>query len=305
VETTDEFEEAVSRGQAATIADVSSLQLPLETGEHVSAPGLRQALLVPLIGRSDPVGVLSLVRGNDGKDAFSDRDMRLTQMVADSFAIAVENDRLHLLERQQAADRERDRLARDLHDAVTQSIYSASLIAEALPAVWERSSDEGLKNLERLRILVRGALSEMRTLLFELRPSTLQHADLYMLVEHLANALAGQTQIPVDVRMQEEARLPVEVKITLYRVAQEAFSNIAKHARASRVSISLGTDHEQVVMRIEDDGCGFDQSAVPSGHMGIQIIRERLDQIGAALLIDSAVGRGTTVTVVWPRPDPD
>ena len=131
---------------------------------------------------------------------------------------------------QVAAAEERGRLARDLHDAVTQTIYSAALIAEALPQVWERNPDEGRRNLTKLRQLVRGALAEMRALLFELRPAALEQADLESLLRQLADALTGRTRIPVTVETEGQGDLPAEVKVACYRIAQETFNNIAKHA---------------------------------------------------------------------------
>ncbi len=161
-----------------------------------------------------------------------------------------------------------------------------------MPAVWEREPDEGRYNLVRLRRLVRAALAEMRTLLFELRPGALEAAPLDTLLERLGDALSGQAQIPVDVSVADKDSLPSDVKITFYRVAQEAFSNIAKHARASQVRASLTDDEQQVTLTVEDDGRGFDPEAIEPERMGLRIMRERLDRIGASLEVSSAAGRG-------------
>ena len=188
---------------------------------------------------------------------------------------------------------------------MTQSIYSASLIAEALPAVWKREPDEGLRTLETLRRLVRAALAEMRTLLFELRPATLDAAPLDTLLQRLGDSLGGQAQIPVDIHVDEDVSLPRDVKLVFYRVAQEAFSNIGKHARATRVTAVVGAQGGGAMLTVRDDGNGFDPGAVSGDHMGLRIMRERLDRVEASLAVDSAPGRGTTVTVVWPRPGAD
>jgi signal transduction histidine kinase len=237
---------------------------------------------------------------------FSAEEQQLASTIADALAAVVEIDRLHREETRQAAAEERQALARDLHDAVTQSIYSATLIAEALPAVYERDADEGLRNLERLRRLVRAALAEMRTLLFELRPAALETAPLETLLERLGDALAGQTDIDVEMRVAEYPDLPPDVKIALYRVTQEAFSNISKHARATAVTARITPDGDGgVTLTVTDDGRGFDPAAVPSGHMGLHIMSERLESVGGCFAVESSPGGGTTITAVWRHPASD
>jgi len=278
--------------------------LSADLREQVAAQGIAHLLVVPLIARSEMVGVLSIARDEDGS-AFSINDRQLGKTVADALGAVIQNDLLHRKETKEAAEEERQRLARDLHDAVTQSIYSASLIAEALPAVWKREPDEGLRTLETLRRLVRAALAEMRTLLFELRPATLDAAPLDTLLQRLGDSLGGQAQIRVDIHVDEDVSLPRDVKLVFYRVAQEAFSNIGKHARATRVTAVVGAQGGGAMLTVRDDGNGFDPGAVSGDHMGLRIMRERLDRVEASLAVDSAPGRGTTVTVVWPRPGPD
>ena len=151
-----------------------------------------------------PAGALVIARDAPAGQ-FSAEERQLARTIGDALAAVIEIDRLHRQETRQAAAEERQALARDLHDAVTQSIYSATLIAEALPAVWERDPAEGAHNLERLRRLVRAALAEMRTLLFELRPAALETAPLDALLERLGDALAGQTQIDVDVEVDRRS----------------------------------------------------------------------------------------------------
>jgi signal transduction histidine kinase len=198
-----------------------------------------------------------------------------------------------------AAAEERSRLARDLHDAATQTIYAAALIVEALPETWARNPAEGQRNLVKLRHLVRGALAEMRTLLFELRPWTLEAVELSRLLEYLGNALTGRTRASVEWDIGGESELSAETNVALYRIAQEAFNNIAKHARPTRVLVTLRREAEQGTLSIEDDGRGFDPASVGGDTMGLQIMRERAQAIGAKLTIESAPGRGTRVSVAW------
>ena len=278
--------------------------LSAETRERAGEDGVGAVLATPLVATSGPAGALVIARDAPAAP-FSAEERQLASTIGDALAAVVEIDRLHRRETRQAAAEERQALARDLHDAVTQSIYSATLIAEALPAVYERDPAEGLHNLERLRRLVRAALAEMRTLLFELRPAALQTAPLDALLERLGDALAGQTDVDVDVQVAEDLDLPPDVKIALYRVTQEAFSNIAKHARATAVTARVALDGDGgVTLTVQDDGRGFDPAAVPSG-MGLHIMRERLESVGGGFAVESAPGRGTTITAVWRQPASD
>ena len=185
---------------------------------------------------------------------------------------------------------------------MTQTIYSAALIAEALPAVWERDPSAGLSNLGRLQRLVRAALAEMRTLLFELRPAALEATPLEALLDRLGDALAGQVKGQVE--HPRRGRHPPVVR-------HESSSSTASPRRPSTTSPStrarpqvdvecVADDDGVVCLRIRDDGVGFDPGAVGPDSMGLRIMRERLDEAGASLEIDSAPGRGTTITAVWP-----
>lgn len=233
------------------------------------------------------------------KRSFSDEDVQLGQTLAGHAALAIEN----ALLRSQAAEiarlAERSRLARDLHDAVTQTLFSAGLIADVLPALWERNPDIGRQKLNELRLLTRGALSEMRTLLLELRPDTLADVELGDLCRHLANAFSGRTRVPVDFVQEGQAPLPPDVKEAFYRVAQEALNNVAKHANASAVQLHLDAQPGLAEMSIRDDGAGFNAADLAPENLGLKIMRERVEAIGAQLSIDSRPGAGTIVELVW------
>lgn len=232
---------------------------------------------------------------------FTEDDQRLFTSLAKRAALHIENAQLYESAQELAAASERNRLARDLHDAVTQTLFSASLIAEALPALWEMDPDEGKGLLQELRQLTRGALAEMRTLLLELRPASLEEAELDELFHQLAEAATGRTGIPITVLVDATCDLPVNVHVTLYRIAQEALNNIVKHARATRAAITLRGcgDGTAVRLTISDDGRGFDPTAVSAEHMGLAIIRERAQAVGAELAISSSPGEGTRVLVSW------
>ena len=299
-----------SRRDLATALDQAALEIAaLLTAEHAhvdlaggppaTAEGAGHLLVVPLVAKDVTLGALRVAR--DQGAPFSDDERRLAEMVAGDVAAAVESERLHEMQTRQAAEEERQRLARDLHDAVTQTLYSATLIAEALPAVWEREPSAGLSNLARLQRLVRAALAEMRTLLFELRPAALAATPLGVLLDRLGDALSGQIEGPVTVRAADDIPLSSAARLVFYRVTQEACNNIAKHARATEVDVECVTASDGVVsLSVRDDGRGFDPGAVEPDRMGLRIMRERLDSVGASLEIVSAPGRGTTITAAWP-----
>jgi signal transduction histidine kinase len=139
----------------------------------------------------------------------------------------------------------------------------------------------------------------MRTLLFELRPAALAEARLGVLLQQLGDALTGQARVPVDLVIRGDGQPPVDVKITFYRIAQEVFNNIAKHAQATQVAVTLRSAPDALEMRIVDDGRGFDVTSDVSGQMGLRIMGERAAGIGAELQFESEPGQGTTVTVLW------
>jgi signal transduction histidine kinase len=202
-------------------------------------------------------------------------------------------------EKEKAAAAERQRLARDLHDAVTQTLFSASLIAEVLPRLWEKDHAEGERRLEELRRLTRGALAEMRMLLLELRPAALGEVGLADLLRQLGEAITGRTTLPVALSLRGQCTAPLDVQVALYRVAQEALNNVVKHSGAAKASIRLHCRENSVDLTVSDNGSGFDIQAVSPKSLGLRIMRERAEAAGANLKIESQAGQGTKVGVLW------
>ncbi len=260
---------------------------------------LRCWMGVPLIVKDTVVGMLTLDHQQPGYYTLSHAELAMA--FASHAAVAIENARLYQQAEQAAIAQERNRLARDLHDAVTQTLFSASLIAEVLPKLWERNPAIARQKLDELRVLTRGALSEMRTLLLELRPDTLADVDLGDLYQHLANAFTGRTRVPVAFSQQGQLVLPQEVKEAFYRVTQEALNNIIKHADASQVQISLIAQDNWAEVTIKDDGRGFDISTLSPENLGLKIMKERARAITANLTITSAPGAGTQIHLLWRR----
>ena len=209
-----------------------------------------------------------------------------------------------------AVAEERSRLARELHDAVTQTLFSASLLAEALPKSWENDSEEGRQLLEEIRQLSRGALAEMRTLLHELRPATIAETSLSELLRQLAESVTGREGIPVEIQINCQCNLPDDLHVALYRIAQESLNNIVKHARATEVSIELDCSNcatsgdaslvaRKISLTVDDNGRGFDIGEHMAEGMGLGIMHERAESVNAALQIASQPGEGTQIEVVW------
>jgi PAS domain S-box-containing protein len=199
----------------------------------------------------------------------------------------------------EAVAADRTRLARDLHDAVTQTLFSSSLIAEVLPDLWEMDTDEAKRSTEELRQLTRGALAEMRTLLLELRPATLTQTHLTDLIKQLCEAFIGRSRLPIVLNIEGDRALPPEVQVAFYRIAQESLNNVFKYARATEVNVSLLISSTTVRFEVCDNGVGFDTSASKPLNLGTSIMRERAEAIGADFHISSTLGSGTCVDVTW------
>lgn len=273
----------------------------------LSFPMRCEALLaVPLVVEQQTYGALVLYFPEPR--VLGDEDIALTEMFADQAALAIANAELRLRAEQSAVAAERNRLARELHDAVTQTLFSAGMIADVLPDIWQRDPVEGRRLLDELRSLTRGALAELRALLFELRPRGLTEVSLPILLEQLAQAMSNRARIPIRVIMEGTCSLPPEVQVGLYRIAQEALNNIVKHAGATQAVVTLRCwSHEngqRLELIIEDDGCGFETMTVSPHTLGLTIMRERAEAIKAVLNIHSqprtaANAGGTRVHVTW------
>ena len=263
---------------------------------HPSAITSRTFLTIPV--RDTQVYGLMLF-GFPPQFALSVQDIDLALRMADLTVLAFANAHLRAQIEHSAVAAERSRIARDLHDAVTQTLFSASIIAGVLPTIWQRNQEEGHKRLDELRELTRGALAEMRTLLLELRPAKLVEVDLSDLLRQLGEAISGRARVPVTVNVEGNGDIAADVKIALYRVAQESLNNIAKHAQAHNVLIRLRHTEEQITLSIQDDGIGFVFERIAPHHLGLGIMRERADGIGATLSVISAPGEGTTIEVCW------
>ena len=303
----ESIKQAVLSRQPVAVANISSRfgdetnPTPTEAALLIQLMSVYQAwLAVPLIIKGSIYGVILLYYHQPR--VFSEEEIGLALAFSDQVALAIENARLRMDAEQSAVAAERNRLARELHDAVSQTLFSTCLIAEVLPRLWERDQAEGRQRLEELRQLARGALAEMRTLLFELRPSAFNEANLSDLLKHLTQGIASRARIPLTLNVKNERALPLEVKVAFYRIAQEALNNVVKYAEPSHVTVSFFCQPEQVELIIADDGCGFDPSSIAPGHLGVEIMHERAAAIGADMELKSHTDCGTQIRVVWSQP---
>ena len=196
-----------------------------------------------------------------------------------------------------AAGEERAHLARELHDSVTQALFSMTLVARSVEMLLDRDPEAAREQLTQLRELQREALAEMRALIFELRPGNLEQDGLSRALKTHAAALQGRLGLPIVVDSELPERLPLPAEEVLYRIAQEALHNVVKHAAAHRVRVEVRRLDGGVRLRVEDDGKGFDVERVPEGHLGLAGMRARSERVGARFSCTSEIGVGTTIEV--------
>lgn len=261
----------------------------------------RAMLTAPLLIREEAYGTLVLFYAQD--TTITQEEIDLMNTFCAQAALAIENARLYDQVERNAVAAERSRIAHDLHDSVTQTLFSASIIADILPRLWQRNQIEAERRLHELRELTRGALAEMRTLLLELRPTALNNVALTDLLHQLSEAVGGRSRVPITVTIQGDEDLPVEVRVAFYRITQEALNNVAKHAEATQATVFLSMTFDRIELFIQDDGQGFQVNAVSGKCLGLNIMRERAEEIHAKLTIQSQSGQGTIVHAIWHRPE--
>ena len=199
----------------------------------------------------------------------------------------------------EAAQEERARLARDLHDSVTQALFAATIKAEALTLAESTPSDVTSRLAEDVRRLSRGALAQMRTLLLELRGDPLEDVPLQQLLRHLVEAAESRASVNVQLSIRGDAQLPPELHVPIYRITQEALNNVTRHAGAAKAWVDLDAEPRRVRLVVGDDGSGFEPSGCDPTHIGLKSMRERAEEAGARFDLASEPGGGTLITVDW------
>jgi len=248
----------------------------------------RSWIALPLLARHEVIGVLRV--DHHEADYFDATRSRLLAAVAAQTALALRHAQALLAEREMAVQTERNRIARELHDAVSQTLFAANVIAGSMVRTAGQGQAEQARMLERLN---RAALAEMRLLMFELRPEALDQTPLADLLLHRVDALVCRGDIEVATSLARGEVLPPDTKMHVYRIAQEALSNASRHSGATHVHVEWRSEPDGgMSLRVGDDGCGFDPALSKPGHFGLANMRERAAEIGAVLVIDSAPGRG-------------
>jgi signal transduction histidine kinase len=272
--------------------------------EIVREAAWHSVVAVPLVVRDEGLGVLT---GHYSEGEPTDADISFLTAIADQTAVAVHNARLFAELESKAALEERHRLARELHDSVSQALFSMTLQARAVQLATQRQGEDAqrlvVRGVTELRELTQGALAEMRALIFQLRPGALHEEGLVAAVRKHAAAVAARADLEVRVNSAED-RLPLTERAEeeLFRIVQEAVHNSVKHAQPSHVEIRLHRDVAEpatLVVEIADDGVGFDPHVPHPGHLGLDNMRQRTERLGGRLSIDSSPA-GSTIRAVLP-----
>lgn len=272
--------------------------LDLGTQQITDAFGVRSFLQTPLElpGMTSAVFVAAWYTPR----RFDQNESRLFQTLARRAALALENARLYARAQDAAALEERQRLARELHDSVSQALYGIALGARTARTLLDRDPARAVEPVDYVLQLAEAGLAEMRALIFELRPESLESEGLVAALDKQVAATRARYGIDVDAHFCDEPDIPIGVKEALFRIGQEALHNTVKHARASVVHLDLLTDDGQVTITVRDNGQGFDPGGEFPGHLGLKSMRERAERLGGQLRVSSCVGHGTLVRATIP-----
>jgi signal transduction histidine kinase len=258
-------------------------------------------VIVPLATRGRKWGILASYYHHDQEP---DAD-ELTFLAANGnhAAIAVENARLFADAQEKASLEERARLARELHDSATQTVFSMGILAQAAQRQHERGGKQLAATLERVAVLAKQAHAELRALLFELRPDAALEHGLEQGLRQLVDAVRARTDFAIEFAGGISATVPADQAAALFRIVQEALNNAAKHAQATRITVTVGEEQGALQVSVADDGVGFDPDTLAtrgSGHLGMRSMRERAAAAGLVLEVASTPGSGTTVHIAAP-----
>jgi PAS domain S-box-containing protein len=312
-------DEHASRMRVVPVDDQSTLGrlvrggLPIVTHESGPPPPMSRERLRSVVGAASARWVaIPLRRGGRvlgvfglillGERPFEEDELTLYRSIAELLGAALENARAYeaetVAQMKQATQEERSRLARDLHDSITQALFAAALKAEALTED-DAIPAHGAETAAEVRRLTRGALAEMRTLLIELRSDSPEDMPIEHLLRNVVEATEGRASIAVSLKLRGDAEPPRKLHAALYRIAQEALNNVVRHSKATRAVVELVVEPSRVQLLVHDDGCGFQPGPMSQAHFGLRSMRERAEEVGAELRLVSAPGEGTLVRMDW------
>lgn len=277
---------------------LSSLDRLIEAHSYPPMGQIHSYLGAPIILQDEVIGFINIFCHL--QSCFEQSTTEWLKAFAAQVAIAIQNAQLFRRSKELAAVQERQRLARELHDSVNQTLFSAQTMAEASLRQWTTNPTEAYALLDEVYHLLASALSEMRVLLLELRPASLTQVGLKQLFEqYLQTTLANQT-IRIQFEIEDIPLLSGDVQIALYRIVQEAVNNVVKHAGARTITVQARQSQEMLVLSVRDDGRGFSTEDERPTSLGLNIMRERAESIAARLHIESNVGQGTQVILTLP-----
>jgi signal transduction histidine kinase len=264
-------------------------------------PQMRSFLGVPIVARGNVIAAFYLT-DKDGAEQFTEEDQRLIEMLAAHAAVAIENARLTERSRELSIVEERNRLARELHDSVSQKLFGLVLTAEAATTLLGREDGAAGEQVTRLGELAQEALTELRELIFELRPPSLEDEGLAATLRKEVDMLRRVHGRDIELRIAGAATCAPENEAEVLRVAQEALHNALRHAEAERIELRMEARDGRLVVTVADDGVGFDPDApgVRSRRLGLTSMEERARALGGSLAVVSRPGEGTTVTLEVP-----
>jgi signal transduction histidine kinase len=267
-------------------------------------PQMRSFLGVPIVARGRRVIGALYLTDREGAAEFSAEDERIIALLAAHAALAIENARLHERSRELSIVEERNRLARELHDSVTQRLFGVVLAAESASTLLERDAAAAGEELARVRELARGAMEELRAVVFELRPASLEAEGLAAALRKHVDVLRRVSGSRIDLRVGDPPRLGAEDAGQVFRIAQEALQNALRHADAEHIQVRLEDGRGRLRLSVADDGRGFDVATrtVRGRRLGLTSMEERAAELGGRLEIASAPGEGTRVSLEVPGP---
>jgi len=288
-------------GESLIVPDAETALRGFNEIDQLTGVRLRSFLTVPIQAKGEVVGVIQVV--DTEPDRFNPTHLRLVESLASSAAIAIENARLHAQVRELAAEQERQRLARELHDTVTQSLYGIGMVAQtSLKLLDQEGSDSPVRGLvEQIRAASHIALAEMREQLYDLHPSALAEKKLVEALLQHGDALSSKYALSIEIKGDSELSLSMPQLETLYYIAREALWNVVKHAGATHADVLVRTEDDWIVLTVADDGNGFDPSCLELEEtVGLRIMEERVSLVGGTFQLQSDPKRGTQVTVRIP-----
>jgi signal transduction histidine kinase len=297
----------ITQGRSLRVPDIAAH--PASSGFPPHHPPMRSLLGVPVRIKGRIIGNFYLT-DKEAAAEFSDDDQRLIELFALHAGIAIENARLHEAVGRLAVVEERDRIGKDLHDGIIQSMYAVSLSLEDMPELMDEDPPEARARVDRAIDSLNDTIRDLRGFIFGLRPELVDRTDLVGLLVALTEQLHQNSLVEVGLDLPERlAEPPAHVRAELLQIAREALSNVARHSGATQATVRLASDDGELELEIRDNGRGFEPTTTPlDGHFGLANMRDRAIALGGALRVESAAGSGTHIIVRIPvgahREDP-